>query len=46
MLEFYPREIAKIHKRVSHFEAVKATWRLKPDVWRVAPIEPPKNMRA
>lgn len=31
MLEFYPKEILKIGKRVSHFEKVKEFWLSKPD---------------
>ena len=44
MLEFYPREIAKIHKRVSRFEAIKTAWQSKEDIWHVAPVEPPKSI--
>jgi len=29
MLEFYPKEIGKIHARVEHFEKVKAFWQAK-----------------
>jgi hypothetical protein len=31
MLEFYPKEIAKIGERVSHFERVRQFWSEKPD---------------
>lgn len=31
LLEFYPREIAKIGKRIAHFEKVRATWQAMPD---------------
>jgi hypothetical protein len=31
VLEFYPKELAKIHKRISHFEKIKAKWEAKPD---------------
>jgi hypothetical protein len=33
LLEFYPREVAKISKRVAHFEKVRAAWASKADVW-------------
>jgi hypothetical protein len=29
MLEFYPREIGKIHSRIEYFEAVKKHWQAK-----------------
>jgi hypothetical protein len=44
MLDFYPREVAKIHKRVSRFEAIKTSWQAKADIWHVAPVEAPKNI--
>jgi hypothetical protein len=44
MLEFYPREIVKIHKRVSRFEEIKSAWRQKDDIWHVDPVEPPKSI--
>jgi hypothetical protein len=44
LLEFYPKEIAKIGKRVSRFEQVKALWTSKPDVWIAKPIEKPKKI--
>jgi hypothetical protein len=31
LLEFYPKEIAKIGKRISHFEKVKQHWLSKPE---------------
>ena len=31
LLEFYPKEIAKIGKRISHFEKVKQSWLSKPE---------------
>lgn len=33
MLEFYPKEIAKIHDRIIRFEEVKSTWQARVDVW-------------
>lgn len=33
MLEFYPKEIAKIHDRVEHFRAAKSYWEGRADVW-------------
>ena len=33
MLNFYPREIAKIEDRISYIESVKQTWQDKPDIW-------------
>ncbi len=48
MLQFYPKEITKIGKRVSHFERVKREWEMKPDasteavaVELVSPYTPP-----
>jgi len=29
MLDFYPKEIAKIDKRVKHFQKVKEVWQKK-----------------
>ena len=46
MLEFYPREIGKIHKRVTRFEEIRALWQTKPDIWNVPPVEPPKQIGA
>jgi hypothetical protein len=39
LLEFYPKEISKIGKRVRRFEEVKRTWQSKKDIWRITPIE-------
>lgn len=33
IMEFYPREIGKIRKRIQRFEEVKAHWEAKKDVW-------------
>ena len=33
MLEFYPKEILKIHERVGRFEDVKSYWEKKEDIW-------------
>ena len=33
MMEFYPREIAKITDRINYIESVNQTWQDKPDVW-------------
>lgn len=33
MLEFYPKEIMKIHERVERFQQVKAHWERKHDDW-------------
>lgn len=44
MLDFYPREIAKIHKRVTRFEEIRTAWQAKPDIWHVAPVEAPKSI--
>ena len=33
MLDFYPREIAKITDRIGYIESVKQTWQDKPDIW-------------
>jgi hypothetical protein len=44
MLDFYPREIAKIHKRVERFEAIRIAWDAKPDIWHIAPVEPPTSI--
>ena len=33
MMEFYPREIAKIGERIQRFEEVRAQWDAKEDVW-------------
>jgi hypothetical protein len=31
MLEFYPREIGKIHERLDYFKQVKRRWQRKPE---------------
>lgn len=31
LLQFYPREIGKIHKRIEYFEKVRARWQALPD---------------
>jgi len=33
MLEFYPKEILKIHERIGRFEDVKSYWEKKEDIW-------------
>lgn len=33
MLEFYPREILKIHDRIGRFKDVKTYWERKEDIW-------------
>ncbi len=33
MMEFYPREIAKIRDRMDRFDRVKAYWETREDVW-------------
>ena len=33
LLEFYPREIGKIKKRMNRFEKLKKTWQKKADIW-------------
>src|SRR5213592_1319802 len=33
LLQFYPKEIAKIGKRITRFELVKDLWTKKADVW-------------
>lgn len=37
LLEFYPKEVAKIGKRITRFEQVKQFWVQKVDVWAAAP---------
>ena len=51
MLEFYPKEISKIGKRVSYFEKVKREWEMKPDalsgptvVEIITPSSPPVTL--
>ena len=34
MMEFYPREIDKIHSRMDRFADVRAYWESKQDVWK------------
>ncbi len=33
MLDFYPREIAKINERIGYIGRVKQSWEDKPDIW-------------
>ena len=33
MLEFYPKEILKIHERLERFEDIKSYWENKDDIW-------------
>ena len=33
MLEFYPKEIIKIHRRIGRFEDVKNYWQSREDIW-------------
>ena len=33
MMEFYPREIAKIRDRMDRFDQVKAYWETREDIW-------------
>jgi len=33
LLEFYPREISKIKKRMTRFEKLKKAWQRKDDIW-------------
>jgi len=33
LLEFYPKEILKIHERIGRFEDVKSYWEKKEDIW-------------
>jgi hypothetical protein len=42
LLEFYPKEIAKIGKRIERFTQVRETWERKPDTWAAPQIENPK----
>jgi len=32
MIEFYPKEIGKIHERLDYFKRVKEYWEKKPEV--------------
>lgn len=45
LLQFYPKEMAKIGKRIQRFEQVKAFWAQKPDVWAAAPLEQPGTIQ-
>lgn len=45
LLQFYPKEIAKIGKRITRFEQVKDLWTKKADVWAAKPIEKPKTIK-
>jgi hypothetical protein len=45
LLQFYPKEIAKIGKRIGRFEQVKGFWTNKADVWVAEPVEKPKTIR-
>lgn len=45
LLQFYPKEIAKIGKRITRFELVTSAWEQKVDVWTVPPVEAPKVIR-
>lgn len=45
LLEFYPKEIAKIGERITRFEHVKDLWTNKADVWAAKPIEKPKRIK-
>ena len=33
MMEFYPREIAKIRDRMDRFDKVRSYWESKEDIW-------------
>lgn len=44
LLQFFPKEIAKIGKRIDHFEQVKEVWMKKADVWAAVPVEDPKRI--
>jgi hypothetical protein len=44
LLEFYPKEIAKIGTRITRFEQVKDLWTNKADVWVAKPVEKPKKI--
>jgi len=41
LLEFYPKEITKIGKRIERFRNVRETWKKKHDAWAGTPIEKP-----
>lgn len=34
MLDFYPREIEKIHERMAHFHEIRTAWEQREDIWR------------
>jgi hypothetical protein len=42
LLDFYPKEIAKIGKRMSRFAQLREIWETKPDAWAAPKVEPPK----
>lgn len=44
LLEFYPKEIAKIGKRITRFEKVRELWTKKPDVWLAQPDGQPNKI--
>lgn len=44
LLEFYPKEIDKISKRITRFEGVKDLWTKKADVWATKPVEKSKTI--
>ncbi|MEW5851987.1 MAG: hypothetical protein AB2A00_24580 [Myxococcota bacterium] len=46
LLQFYPREIAKISERIKRFERVRELWGGKADTWSAPPIEPPTDVPA
>ena len=33
MLDFYPKEVLKIHERVDRFKTVQSFWEHKKDMW-------------
>lgn len=45
LLQFYPKEIAKIGKRITRFERVKDLWTKKADVWAAKPVEKTKTIK-
>lgn len=45
LLQFYPKEITKIGKRITRFEEVKQLWAQKSDVWAAAPLEKAKRVK-
>jgi len=44
--EFYPREIAKIGRRIRRFEEVWRLWTAKPDLWVAQSVEEPRVIRS